>query len=474
MEQSLKERFADLPKEARDAWINDQPTWLLKEIARDEWWWTSRPKQVPPQGDWLVHLALAGRGFGKSRAGSEWLVERVLLHPYDKTGTPTEWLVIAETLSDARLICLEGPAGILRALNRREVVYRYIKSPKPMVILDSGAKIYCEGADSDDVGRGYNASGAWLDEIAKWKAPRAAWYNGIMPSLRADLVGDHPRCFVTTTPKPIDILREWLARSDGTVSVVRGSTFENQTNLSSIIVSELKTRYEGTTIGLQELYGEILDLTDGAVFSLIDIEKNRTDDVPDDIISIVVGVDPNLTGEDDEMGVIVVARSRDNHHYVLADQSSPSTGRAAALHCWHIVAQYGADILLYESNLGKSWMAQVMRDAYLELVEQGLFPRGTTAPMKAIDSKLGKRTRAEPVAMRYQQGRVHHRGKFEKLETQMVEFLPDSGKESPDRMDALVHAIRYLMAAEKRVMKMATPQGQQVYVPQSYEGSYYG
>lgn len=478
MEQSLKERVAGLPKEARDRWISEQPLWLLKEIARDEWWWTSRPKQVPPPGDWLVHLALAGRGFGKSRAGSEWLVERATLHPYDKSGTPTEWLVIAETLSDARLICVEGPAGILRVFDRKGLKagkdYRYIKSPKPMILMKSGTKIYCEGADSDDVGRGYNASGAWLDEIAKWKNPRGAWYSGIMPSLRADLYGDHPRCFVTTTPKPIDLLREWLARSDGTVSVVRGSTFENQANLSQIVVSELKIRYEGTTIGRQELYGDMLELTDGAVFSLIDIEKNRTDDMPDNIISIVVGVDPNLTGDDDEMGVIVVARSRDNHHYVLADQSVMSTGRAAALHCWHTVAQYGADVLLYEANLGKAWMAQVMRDAYLELCTAGLFPAGTTPPMKAIDSKLGKKTRAEPVAMRYQQARVHHLDRFEELEKQMVEFIPDSGKDSPDRMDALVHAIRYLMAAEKKVMKMASPAGQQLYVPQAYDGSYFG
>lgn len=478
MEKSLKERVAGLDKQAREEWLSSQPDWLLKEIAMDEWWWTSRPKQVPPPGDWLVHLALAGRGFGKSRAGSEWLFERATMHPYDKSGTPTEWLVIAETLSDARLICVEGPAGILRVFDRKKMVagkdYRYIKSPKPMIIMKTGTKIYCEGADSDDVGRGYNASGAWLDEIAKWKNPRAAWYNGIMPSLRADLYGDHPRCFVTTTPKPIDILREWLARDDGTVSVVRGSTFENSTNLSKIVVSELKTRYEGTTIGRQELYGDMIDLADGALFSLMDIEKNRVDELPDNIVSIVVGVDPNLTGDDDEMGVIVVARGRDNQHYVLADQSVMSTGRAAALHCWRVVAQYGADVLLYESNLGKAWMAQVMRDAYIELMDQGMFPAGTTPPMKSVDSKLGKKTRAEPVAMRYQQNRVHHRGRFEELEKQMVEFVPESAKESPDRMDALVHAVRYLMGAEKKVMKMASPLGRELYTPMAYEGSYFG
>lgn len=406
MSLSLKQKFAELPKDVRDAWVMEQPAWLLKEVARNEWWWTSRPEQIPPEGDWLVHLALAGRGWGKSKAGSEWLVERCVMHPFDRTGTPTEWLVIAETLSDARLICLEGPAGILRVLQRRGIKYRYIKSPKPMVILEEGAKIYCEGADSEDVGRGYNASGSWLDEIAKWKKPRESWYNGIMPSLRADLYGDHPRCFVTTTPKPIDIIREWLKRhrdNDPTVSVVGGSTFDNAANLSQIVVAELKTRYEGTTIGRQELYGEMLDLLDNSLFSLMDIENNRVESCPDEVASIIVGVDPNLTGEEDEMGVIVVARTKDNHHYILADESTVSTGRAAALHCWNVVARFGADFMVYENNLGKAWMAQVMRDAYMELMGQGLFPAGTTPPMKSVDSKLGKKTRAEPVAMRYQQ-----------------------------------------------------------------------
>jgi phage terminase large subunit-like protein len=474
---SLKKRFSLLPKERRDAWIREQPTWLLKEIARNEWWWTSRPEQIPPDGDWLVHLALAGRGWGKSMAGSEWLVERCLTHPFDKAGTPTEWLVIAETLSDARLICLEGPAGILRVLKRRGIKYRYIKSPKPMIVFEDDTKIYCEGADSEDVGRGYNASGAWLDEIAKWKNPKGSWYEGIMPSLRADLVADHPRCFVTTTPKPIELIREWLKRfgeADPSISVVRGSTFDNVDNLSRVVIAELRTKYEGTAIGRQELHGEMLDLFDNSMFSFLDIERNRVDECPDEVVSIIVGVDPNLTGEEDEMGVVVVARTRDNHHYILSDQSSTVTGRAAALHCWRIVAQYNADFMVYENNLGKAWMAQVLRDAYMELVGEGLFPQNTTPPMKSVDSKLGKKTRAEPVAMRYQQGKVHHVGKFQELENQLVNYDFTSARDSPDRLDALVHAVRYLMAAEKRIMKLATPAGHDLYDPRSFEGSYFG
>ena len=157
MSLSLAEQFALLSVDVRANWLTRQSAETLEEIVRGEWWWLARPEQIPPPGDWLVHLALAGRGWGKSKSGAEWLVEQVMTHPYDRHGTPTEWLVIAETLSDARIICVEGPAGILRVLTRKKIKYRYIKSPKPMIIfVDSGAKIFCEGADDEDVGRGYN------------------------------------------------------------------------------------------------------------------------------------------------------------------------------------------------------------------------------------------------------------------------------------------------------------------------------
>src|SRR6188474_521498 len=142
---SLAERVSLLPQIERDEWITSLPEEILNEILNDEWWWTARPEQVPPPGNWLVCLALAGRGFGKSRAGSEWIVNQALTHPYDRHGVATEWLVIAETLSDARTICMEGPAGILRVLDRRGIKHRYKMSPRPMVLFPNGAKIYTEG-----------------------------------------------------------------------------------------------------------------------------------------------------------------------------------------------------------------------------------------------------------------------------------------------------------------------------------------
>lgn len=454
---SLQDRVAALPAEDRRDWLAAQPPYLIDEILRGEWWWVARPEQVPPPGGWFVCLALAGRGFGKSRAGSEWVINQVLKHPYDGHGVPTEWLVIAETLSDARTICMEGPAGILRVLERRKIKHRYKMSPRPMVQFPSGAKIYTEGADDPDVGRGYNASGAWLDEICKWKYPKQSWDQGIMPSLRADLIGDHPRAFVTTTPKPVDIIQEWVQRDDGTVHVIRGSTFDNSANLSQLVIQELRRRYEGTMIGRQELYGEIIESFDGALFSRLDIENNRRDQIGDDIVATVVGVDPSLTGEDDEMGIVVVSRTRDNHLWVLADRSIMAVGREAALETWRVVAEWGADMVVCETTLGKRWMQQVFNDAYYELVGQGVFPEHTKPPVTGIDSKIGKKTRGEPVAMRCEQGKLHHVGRFPLLEDQMAMFTGWGTRDSPDRLDALVHACRFLMDGERKAARIASP-----------------
>lgn len=454
---SLQQRYALLPEEDRRKFVLSQPDYIKNEMLRGEWWWTARPEQVPPEIPWFICLALAGRGWGKSRAGSEWIVERCLRHPTDAHGVPTEWLVIGETLSDARAICMEGPAGILRVLERRKIKHRYLKSPRPGVVFPSGARIHTEGADDKDVGRGYNAAGAWLDEIAKWRWPKESWDEGIMPSLRADLAGDQPRAFVTTTPKPIKLLHDWLRRTDGSVHLMRGSTFDNAQNLSQAVLVELRNRYEGTLVGRQELYGEIIEAFEGALFSRLDLENHRVLEIPEQITNTIVGVDPSLTGEDDEMGVVVVSNTADRDMWVQADRSIMAVGRAAALHAWRVFSEFNADLLVYESNLGKRWMQTVFEDAYREMCDQGVFPRGTRPPMKGVDAKTGKRTRAEPVAMRSEQGRLHMVGRMPELEDQMVMFNSWGTNESPDRLDALVHACRWMMANEKKASVVTSP-----------------
>lgn len=455
---SIKQRLALLPASVRNEFIEQQPERVLVEMNRGEWWFVARPEQIPPEGDELVYLYMAGRGAGKSRAGSEWVVERVLRHPFDRSGVPTEWLVVADTLADARTINAEGPSGILNVLNRRRVDHRYKQSPRPMVLFPDGAKIYLEGADDPDTGRGYNAAGVLCDEMAKWAKPYETWYEGLLPALRADLIDDHPRAFVTTTPKPIKLLMEWLARDDGTIHVITGSTFDNATNLSRHALAELKIRYHGTALGEQELYGKLLELTGGGLFRRMDLVSHRVTlaDVPP-LVATVVGMDPNLTGEDDQTGIVVVGRDKDNHQYVLADRTVADSGRAAALAAWRAVEEFSADLLVYEENLGKRYLYEVLLDAYAEMVELGKFPRSSSPNMKPVHAKHGKKTRAEPVAMRAEQGRLHMVGEWPDLENQMILYDPLSTRESPDRMDALVHASIHLIAGEKKKMRLGDP-----------------
>lgn len=460
---SLKKRFSQLSPHKRRLWVQAQDAQTLAEMARDEWWWTGRPDQMPPPGDWNVCLVMTGRGYGKSRMASEWLVQRCLDYPADRSGFPTEWLVIAAKRSDALDINMEGASGIRRVLDRREIRYKIKLNPKPVIILiDSGVKIHFQGADSADVGRGFNAAGGILDEIAKWPYPSESWLEGILPSLRADLPDDHPRVLVTTTPKPIALLREWLEEAkDGSVKVISGSTFDNRDNLASHFLAKAEKTYKGTRLGRQELYGDLLDDIDGALWKFSDIEETRirsTEGIQ--LTHVTVGVDPTLTDEGDLMGVIVVARSASNHMYVLADESIAASGRAAADHIWRTFEKWGADTIAIENNQAKNWMHDVLKDSFADLKTQDRFFEDIfdcTRVLRKIDSRKGKKIRAEPVAMRYEQRTAHHVGVFPELEEQMLKFDPTDSHNSPDRMDALVHGCRHLMEGEARKVRVATP-----------------
>lgn len=471
----MAEEFALLTDEQQEAILADLDDEVVASMARGDWWFTSRPEQIPPDTDWNIHLVLSGRGFGKTRSGSEWIVDRTLKHPYDTSGYPTERLVMAYSLSDARLVCIEGPSGILRVLQRigfeevkdyfkgdPEFKYHYIKSPKPCVtLLETGARIFFSGSEID-AARGLNLADVWMDEPVKMQDPHQIWREGIRPALRADVPGDKPRAFITTTPKPITFLQDLLRKyAEGEkISLVRGSTFDNRLNLSEDFLHDITQMYEGTALGRQELYGEMLDMLEGALFSYQSIHSNRVTIGPERVAHRTVGVDPGLTGAEDgdEMGVVVACRSAEDHIYVLADETTKMAGRDAAIYAWRVFEKYGADTLVYESNLGKAWMHQVFTDAFRELQTAGVFPKDiVNPPLVPVFSNQGKKLRAEPVAMRYSQGRVHHIGVFDKLEQQMLMFDPVTSKVSPDRLDALVHACRHLIEGERRRSRIFSP-----------------
>lgn len=453
---SIQKRLLLLEPQERAQYLASCEQWVLDEMARGEWWYVSRPEQVPPEGEQLVDLCLAGRGFGKTRAGAEWIVDRSIRYPYNRAGVPTERLVMARTIGDAKTICLEGESGILNVLDRREIKYKYIQSPHPLIRFETGVKIHARGAEKPDSGRGFNLADCWLDELAMWAYPKETWGEGLMPALRADLPSDHPRAFVTTTPKPIELLQEWLERTDGSIHLITGSTFDNADNLNTYILTELLNRYEGTNLGLQELYGQMLAAMDGALFKRSDLARARVDEIPDDVVSIVVGVDPSLTDKGDETGIVVVARTRANHLYILADRSIQASGREACEKVWETFGEFGADVVLIETTIGKSFLDQVLRDAYFDAVRNGILPPGTTPPVERVDSKIGKKTRAEPVALRSEQLRLHMVGVHAKLEDQLCQFTTWDGRESPDRLDAMVHACRHLIGLEAHSASVST------------------
>lgn len=221
------------------------------------WAWEkqARPEQLPPPGDWLIWLVSAGRGWGKSRLGSEWLARNAILQP------ERHFAVIARSREDVRDTCIEGPSGLLVALGWTRDDSRYNRVFQKLR-LDNGSVIHAYGAEQPARLRGPNFAGAWADELASWRYEET-WTEGLIPALR---IGD-PRIVVTTTPRRTRLLRSLLNRQDGTVHVTRGSTFDNAQNLSPSALAELRRRYEGTRLGRQELWGEMLEDVQGALWN---------------------------------------------------------------------------------------------------------------------------------------------------------------------------------------------------------------
>ncbi len=443
MALSMYEYLTQLPELEKHKVIDRLTDDQRLDMLNMPWWFTGRPEQQEPAGKWTVWLILAGRGWGKTRTGAEWLVEQVLANPKAPDGSPTEWAIIGETFGDTRVMCVEGPSGILRVMQRRGMTnmvdYTYNKSSWQIGLKD-GQKIHMFGADNPDAGRGFNLSGVWADEIAKWRYSFESWHEGIAPALR---IGQRPRAVVTTTPKPIRILREWMGRTDGSVYVTRGSTFDNATNLSQAALVELQARYAGTRTGRQELYGELLDDVEGALWHRKMIDDSRVEEAPM-LIRVVVAIDPAVTsGEDsDETGIMVAGMSADGHFYVLADYTQRATPDAWARVAVDAYKTHEADRIVAEANNGGDMIVQLLRTV------------DNSIPVSKVTATRGKRVRAEPISALYEQGRVHHVGGFNLLEDQMVTWTPDMPK-SPDRIDALVWALTELNTGSSSMIALS-------------------
>lgn len=393
-------------------------------VRRAEWEAVlARPEQIPGEGDWSILLYLAGRGAGKTRMAAEWLAWEA------STRDNTRWAIVAPTFGDARGVCAEGESGIINILHEYGTLEDYNRSFGE-IRLSNGSRIRLFSGDEPNRLRGPQFHGSWCDELSSWRYPDT--WDQLQFGLR---LGDHPRTLVTTTPKPVSLVRNLVSRTDGSVKVVRGSTFDNAKNLAPQALIELQLRYNGTRLGRQELYGELLEDIEGALWSRAMIETARVTEAPV-MTRIVVAIDPAVTsGEDsDETGIIVAGSSVDGHYYILHDGTVRASPDQWARRAIELYRQYEANKIIAEVNNGG------------DLVKLVMLQVDPTLPYKEVRASRGKQVRAEPVSALYEQGKVHHVGGFPELEDQMVTWTPDADK-SPDRMDALVWAISELSAS---------------------------
>jgi phage terminase large subunit-like protein len=422
----------------RTAWNAASPAQRATELranpalARD-WALWARDDQITPPGDWTYWLILAGRGWGKTRTGAEWVRSEVKRSRFVN--------LIGATADDARDIMIEGESGILSICPRGE--RPEYKPSQRKLAWPNGAVSLIFTADEPERLRGKQHEKLWADELAAWRYAEA-WTQAQF-GLR---LGARPQACITTTPRPTPLVRELIA-DPGTLATL-GTTYDNRDNLAPSFFSKIVKTYEGTRLGRQELNGEVLLDNPRALWTRARIDELRRPKPGDDALAaflaslrrIVVAVDPAVTSNEhsDETGIVVAGIGRDESLYVLEDCSTVATPDAWARVAVQAYRRWGADRIIAETNNGGDMVEAVIRS-----VDRSVSYRKVTATR-------GKVIRAEPIAALYEQGRAHHVGGFDRLEDQMIEFDPTIAQtKSPDRMDALVWAGTELFGGISRV-----------------------
>lgn len=422
---------------------------VLKAFSEEEWnkvlydWeWNSRLGQVAPPGDWMLWLIRSGRGWGKTRVGAE------TIRGWAEAGEPYPMYIIGATSDDVRSVMIEGESGIL-AKSPWWFMPDYEPS-KRRLTWPNGVVAYTRSADKPDRLRGPQGSKAWLDEFCAWRYAQEAW-DQINMMIR---LGD-PRMVMTTTPRPTRVFREILAEPDTVVQ--RGTTMDNLRNLSDKFMKRVYRKYEGTRLGRQELGGEVLDDNPGALWAFANIEADRVKNLPVDLLSAGAGVDPSGSDnpEADEVGIITAGKAMcrckgfpELHAFVYGDSTDHYTPDGWAQATAKAYKDNKLDRVIAEKNFGG------------DMVESNLRTLGdTNMSIHAVTASRGKKIRAVPVAALYEQHKVHHVGAFPKLEDELTQWNPNTDKRSPNRLDALVWVLTWLMLGdqEPQFAKPTTP-----------------
>jgi predicted phage terminase large subunit-like protein len=414
--------LASLPEAQRTQILDSLTDRQLLELEYD-WRFWARPNQIAPEGLWGVWLVLAGRGFGKTASGAHWVRDRW------KQGA-MKIAIVAETQKDLEEVMVPRLLAIHPEHERPKARFRPVR-----LVWPNGAEALGYNGTEPDQLRGPEFDTAWVDELAKYKRARELW-DMLSFTMRS---GADPRVCVTTTPRPIPVLRE-LMRDETTV-ITKGSTYDNAANLPKQFLDKLTNRYAGTRLGRQELEAEILKDLVGALWNHNELDETRVKQTPD-MVRIIVGVDPSGTkGESDDgdsVGIVVGGKGVDGRAYILADGTcklSPDGWGRRAVNMYH---EYQADRIVAETNYGGAMVEHVVKtiDANVSYSE--------------VKASRGKVVRAEPIAALYEQGKVSHVGSFPELEDQMCMMGPNgfAGEGSPDRVDALVWVLTELILGD--------------------------
>jgi len=432
MAKSVMEQLALLSDEERAV--------ILAGMDPDSmlWDWSlwGRPEQqAPPGDDWNIWAYIAGRGAGKTRTAAEWVREQA---KYTTTGQ-RRFALVARTAADVRDVIVEGESGIINVTPPSE---RPLYEPsKRRLTWPNGNTATCFTADEPDSLRGPQFTHAWGDEVAAWRqTPDAAGMTAFDNLRVGTRLGANPKIMVTTTPKRVPLLYALIAEAErtGKVVITKGSTLDNSGNLSSAYLDAITGVYAGTRLAAQELYGEMLDDVEGALWTQELIDRGRESAMPIGTPLRVIGVDPSVAENPrDECGIIVCASTGERDLYkrqswVLEDASILGSPDVWANKVVQMARKWGCPVVA-EVNQGGA------------LVRNAINTIDPTVKVLEVHSKYGKALRAEPITLAYEQNRVHHVGYLADLESQMFSWIPGETSKSPDRVDALVHALTALL-----------------------------
>jgi phage terminase large subunit-like protein len=430
--------LASLSEQERQAWLAQLSTEQLASLKYD-WGFWARPGQLPPDGNWRTWLVLAGRGFGKTEIGAQWIRERV-------NGGAKMIALVAETQKDLEEVMIPRLLKVSPESEAPEVRYKPVRIRWP-----SGAVAYGYNGTEPDQLRGPEFDTAWVDELAKYSKARETW-DMLQFTMRRGV----PKVLVTTTPRPIPIIKDIMAKS-GT-AVTRGKTLDNADNLAAEFIEDIMAKYAGTRLGRQELDGEIVDDVPGALWTRAMLDTTRVAEAPE-MARVVVAIDPSGTDGDDEgddIGIVVAGRGIDGRGYVLEDctcKLSPDGWARRSITAYH---RHQGDRIVGERNFGGAMVGAVIRAA------------DGSVPFKEVVASRGKAARAEPVSALYEQGRVSHVGALTALEDEMCLMTGGGfvGEGSPNRVDALVWALTEVMLGYQRQPR----EGETAYVPSTVTG----